>query len=82
MYMFSMYFQLKKLQEKLKKCQVDVEATQEKYNACLTDLNGYNSKYIEEMTEVGSPNTSRVAMITLLSYCGQKLRHTCRDSPH
>jgi len=48
------YFQLKKLQEKLKKCQSDVESTQEKYNACLTDLNGYNSKYIEDMTEVGT----------------------------
>ncbi|XP_053384977.1 protein kinase C and casein kinase substrate in neurons protein 2-like isoform X6 [Mercenaria mercenaria] len=44
--------QLKKLQEKLKKCQIEVESTQEKYNACLNDLNGYNSKYIEDMTEV------------------------------
>ncbi|XP_045177379.2 antigen EM13-like isoform X2 [Mercenaria mercenaria] len=43
---------LKKLQEKLKKCQIEVESTQEKYNACLNDLNGYNSKYIEDMTEV------------------------------
>lgn len=44
--------QLKKLQDKLKKCQGEVESTQEKYNACLNDLNGYNSKYIEDMTEV------------------------------
>ena len=47
------FFQLKKLQEKLKKCQVDVEATHDKYEACLNDLNGYNAKYIEDMTEVG-----------------------------
>ena len=45
-------FQLKKLQEKLKKCQADVEATHDKYNACLNDLNGYNAKYIEDMNEV------------------------------
>lgn len=44
--------QLKKLQEKLKKCQADVEATHDKYNACLNDLNGYNAKYIEDMNEV------------------------------
>ena len=46
------YFQLKKLQDKLKKCQADVEATTDKYNACLNDLNGYNSKYMEDMQEV------------------------------
>ncbi|KAK7480395.1 hypothetical protein BaRGS_00028314 [Batillaria attramentaria] len=43
---------LRKLQEKLKKCQQDVEATREKYQACLNDLNGYTAKYIEDMTEV------------------------------
>ncbi|WAR03159.1 PACN2-like protein [Mya arenaria] len=44
--------QLKKLQDKLKKCQAEVEATQEKYQASLNDLNGYNAKYIEDMTQV------------------------------
>jgi hypothetical protein len=44
--------QLKKLQEKLRKCQTEVEATREKYQACLNDLNSYNAKYIEDMTEV------------------------------
>lgn len=44
--------QLKKLQDKLKKCQADVESTQDKYNACLNDLNAYNAKYIEDMTLV------------------------------
>ncbi|XP_052269071.1 protein kinase C and casein kinase substrate in neurons protein 1-like isoform X2 [Dreissena polymorpha] len=44
--------QLKKLQDKLKKCQADVETTQAKYTASLNDLNGYNAKYVEEMTEV------------------------------
>ena len=52
-YFCFIFFQLKKLQEKLKKCQVDVEATHDKYEACLNDLNGYNAKYIEDMTEVG-----------------------------
>ncbi|KAK7098885.1 protein kinase C and casein kinase substrate in neurons protein 1-like isoform X2 [Littorina saxatilis] len=45
---------LKKLQEKLRKCQQEVDATREKYQACLNDLNGYNAKYIEDMTEVYS----------------------------
>jgi len=44
--------QLKKMQEKLKKCQADVESTHDKYNACLNDLNAYNPKYIEDMSEV------------------------------
>ncbi|KAL3842934.1 hypothetical protein ACJMK2_020907 [Sinanodonta woodiana] len=44
--------QLKKLQEKLKKCQLDVEATNDKYQAALNDLNSYNPKYIEDMNEV------------------------------
>lgn len=45
-------FQLKKIQEKLKKCQADVEATRDKYEASLNDLNSYNAKYIEDMNEV------------------------------
>ncbi|XP_059178901.1 protein kinase C and casein kinase substrate in neurons protein 1-like isoform X3 [Physella acuta] len=44
--------QLKKLQDKLRKCQQEVESTREKYNAAVNDLNGYNAKYIEDMTEV------------------------------
>ncbi|XP_034334079.2 protein kinase C and casein kinase substrate in neurons protein 1 isoform X5 [Magallana gigas] len=44
--------QLKKIQEKLKKCQADVEATRDKYEASLNDLNSYNAKYIEDMNEV------------------------------
>ncbi|KAI8780801.1 protein kinase C and casein kinase substrate in neurons protein 3 [Biomphalaria glabrata] len=44
--------QLKKLQDKLKKCQQEVENTREKYTAALNDLNSYNAKYIEDMTEV------------------------------
>lgn len=43
---------LKKLQDKLRKCQQEVEATREKYHASVNDLNGYNAKYIEDMTEV------------------------------
>ncbi|XP_022335339.2 protein kinase C and casein kinase substrate in neurons protein 2-like isoform X1 [Crassostrea virginica] len=44
--------QLKKIQEKLRKCQQEVETTKEKYEACLNDLNSYNAKYIEDMNEV------------------------------
>jgi hypothetical protein len=44
--------QLKKLQEKLRKCQQEVEATREKYTAAVNDINGYNAKYIEDMSEV------------------------------
>ncbi|GFO33553.1 protein kinase c and casein kinase substrate in neurons protein 1 [Plakobranchus ocellatus] len=44
--------QLKKLQDKLRKCQSEVEGTREKYNAAVNDLNGYNAKYIEDMSEV------------------------------
>ncbi|XP_061175733.1 protein kinase C and casein kinase substrate in neurons protein 1-like isoform X4 [Saccostrea echinata] len=44
--------QLKKIQEKLRKCQQDVEATRDKYEASLNDLNSYNAKYIEDMNEV------------------------------
>lgn len=44
--------QLKKIQEKLKKCQADVDATRDKYEASLNDLNSYNAKYIEDMNEV------------------------------
>ncbi|XP_062598142.1 protein kinase C and casein kinase substrate in neurons protein 1-like isoform X6 [Saccostrea cucullata] len=43
---------LKKIQEKLRKCQQDVEATRDKYEASLNDLNSYNAKYIEDMNEV------------------------------
>ncbi|XP_076472022.1 protein kinase C and casein kinase substrate in neurons protein 1-like isoform X2 [Babylonia areolata] len=43
---------LRKMQDKLRKCQQEVEATREKYEACLNDLNGYNAKYIEDMSEV------------------------------
>lgn len=43
---------LKKLQEKLRKCQADVENTHDKYTAALNDLNGYNAKYMEDMNEV------------------------------
>ncbi|RUS76254.1 hypothetical protein EGW08_015997 [Elysia chlorotica] len=46
--------QLKKLQDKLRKCQTEVEGTREKYNAAVNDLNGYNAKYIEDMSEVYS----------------------------
>ena len=52
MYMFSSIYQLKKLQEKLRKCQADVENTHDKYTASLNDLNGYNAKYMEDMNEV------------------------------
>ncbi|KAL8614195.1 hypothetical protein ACOMHN_026412 [Nucella lapillus] len=45
---------LRKLQEKLRKCQQEVEGTRDKYQACLNDLNGYNAKYIEDMSEVYS----------------------------
>ncbi|KAJ8299275.1 hypothetical protein KUTeg_023335 [Tegillarca granosa] len=45
---------MKKIQEKLRKCQTDVEATREKYEASLNDLNSYNAKYIEDMNEVFS----------------------------
>lgn len=45
--------QVRKLQEKLEKCRLEVQATREKYEACLNDLNGYNARYIEDMTEVG-----------------------------
>ena len=48
----SLLFKLKKIQEKLRKCQQDVENTKEKYEACLNDLNSYNAKYIEDMNEV------------------------------
>ncbi|BFZ15746.1 hypothetical protein BsWGS_18785 [Bradybaena similaris] len=44
--------QLKKLQDKLRKCQQEVESTKDKYTAALNDINSYNSKYIEDMTEV------------------------------
>ncbi|CAL1538277.1 unnamed protein product [Lymnaea stagnalis] len=44
--------QLKKLQDKLRKCQQEVESTREKYNAAVSDLNSYNAKYMEDMTEV------------------------------
>ncbi|XP_048781250.2 protein kinase C and casein kinase substrate in neurons protein 1-like isoform X4 [Ostrea edulis] len=44
--------QLKKIQEKLRKCQLDVESTRDKYEASLNDLNSYNAKYIEDMNEV------------------------------
>ncbi|KAK6191557.1 hypothetical protein SNE40_003214 [Patella caerulea] len=44
--------QLKKLQEKLRKLQTEVEANREKYQAALNDLNGYNAKYIEDSTEI------------------------------
>ncbi|BFZ05187.1 hypothetical protein BsWGS_08226 [Bradybaena similaris] len=44
--------QLKKLQDKLRKCQQEVENTREKYNAALNDINGYNSKYVEDMGEI------------------------------
>ena len=50
---YVLFLQLKKLQDKLRKCQNDVEATREKYQACLNDLNGYNAKYMEDMQEVG-----------------------------
>ncbi|XP_025085422.1 protein kinase C and casein kinase substrate in neurons protein 1-like isoform X2 [Pomacea canaliculata] len=43
---------VRKLQEKLEKCRLEVQATREKYEACLNDLNGYNARYIEDMTEV------------------------------
>ncbi|KAK3103052.1 hypothetical protein FSP39_016086 [Pinctada imbricata] len=46
--------QLKKIQEKLRKCQQDVEATRQKYEASLNDLNSYNAKYMEDMHEVFS----------------------------
>ncbi|OWF51969.1 protein kinase C and casein kinase substrate in neurons protein 2-like isoform X2 [Mizuhopecten yessoensis] len=44
--------QLKKIQDKLRKYQADVEQSKDKYEACLNDLNGYNAKYIEDMNEV------------------------------
>ncbi|XP_069133499.1 protein kinase C and casein kinase substrate in neurons protein 1-like isoform X2 [Argopecten irradians] len=44
--------QLKKIQDKLRKYQADVEQSKDKYEACLNDLNSYNAKYIEDMTEV------------------------------
>ncbi|XP_076450073.1 protein kinase C and casein kinase substrate in neurons protein 1-like [Babylonia areolata] len=43
---------LRKLQEKLKKCQKEVEASKDRYQACLKNLNAYNAKYVEDMTEV------------------------------
>ncbi|XP_060074611.1 protein kinase C and casein kinase substrate in neurons protein 1-like [Ylistrum balloti] len=43
---------LKKIQDKLRKYQADVEQSKDKYEACLNDLNSYNAKYIEDMTEV------------------------------
>ena len=48
-----LFQQLKKLQERLRKCQADVENTHDKYTASLNDLNGYNAKYMEDMNEVG-----------------------------
>ncbi|XP_067654884.1 protein kinase C and casein kinase substrate in neurons protein 2-like isoform X1 [Haliotis asinina] len=44
--------QLKKLQEKLRKLQEEVNVTRDKYQASLNDLNSYNAKYMEDMTEV------------------------------
>lgn len=43
---------LKKLQDKLRKCQQEVETSRDKYQACLNDLNSYNAKYIEDMTQI------------------------------
>lgn len=49
---FFFHLQLKKLQDKLRKCQQEVEGSREKYTAAVNDLNSYNPKYIEDMTEV------------------------------
>ena len=64
---FVVVFQLRKLQDKLRKCQQEVEVTREKYQACLNDLNGYNAKYIEDMTEVSTTTTKPLDERTLLS---------------
>ncbi|GFR83250.1 kinase C and casein kinase substrate in neurons protein 2 [Elysia marginata] len=53
--------QLKKLQDKLRKCQSEVEGTREKYNAAVNDLNGYNAKYIEDMSEEYSPELQSIS---------------------
>ncbi|XP_074659847.1 protein kinase C and casein kinase substrate in neurons protein 1-like isoform X3 [Tubulanus polymorphus] len=44
--------QVKKIDEKVNKCDRDVDATQDKYKASLEDLKAYNPKYIEDMTDV------------------------------
>ncbi|XP_064634663.1 protein kinase C and casein kinase substrate in neurons protein 1-like isoform X2 [Lineus longissimus] len=44
--------QVKKLSDKVDKCEREVEITKDKYNAALADLNSYNAKYIEEMKDV------------------------------
>lgn len=44
--------QVKKLQEKVEKCQRDVEQTRDKYEEALKDLESYKIIYMGDMTEV------------------------------
>lgn len=46
------YFKVKKLQEKVEKCQRDVSQTRDKYEETLKDLNSYKSIYIIDMKDV------------------------------
>ena len=43
---------MKKLADKVDKCQRDVLTTREKYEASLNDITSYNAKYMEDMTDV------------------------------
>lgn len=44
--------QVKKLQDRVDKCQKDVENTKDKYEETLAVLHKYNSTYIDDMTDV------------------------------
>ena len=46
------FTQLKKVQDKLKKAEKEVERTCEAYTSALNDLDTENPRYLEEMTKV------------------------------
>lgn len=44
--------QLRKLQDKVSRCQDTVKKSKEQYELALLDINNYNSRYMEDMTDV------------------------------
>merc|ERR550517_1582502 len=47
-----MCVQVRKLQDKVSKCQDNVKKSKEQYELAVSDINNYNSRYQEDMTDV------------------------------
>jgi len=45
-------WQVKKLSDRVERCQRDVDVTRSAYTTSLNELNSYNAKYMEDMNEV------------------------------